>query len=432
MSNPISLRLELLIDKWNHFSDQDGKQVAIWKLLADENQMINLFFQNENSINKRTFDLFFGFDVEFQDDAQYFKDLVQNIHGQLLAYNETYPTEAILEDWTPTVLPSDAEADAKYLSVNLASFIEQLTDLEDNFVLFLTPKAISTIDAWDNCIANFLHELLHERIRVMLIEPMESIWFKSLREQHVERLAILEANLDMEGAMQEVSSSLDPSLPGAKFQKIFLKLSRQINQGRMDKAALLSEEALKISREQGWRNLQVAVHLQMGSGWLQKIEDDKALAKQQVQENYSKAEAVARNAIKQEDKDGKLLLVQVLFALGSLHLSEKNFEAARKCYEEIISCAKELEAYHSLMEAHRMTAYCLEKTKERELAWDHYLSSLESAENLDEDIRKNSTLPFTGKALLSLVDRLGYLEKETGIREKMIEFVGEDWESKIK
>jgi len=425
MSNPISDRLSILIKKWNvaTASRQDAS-VYIWKIQSDEQQMIDLFFQNETSTNKVTFDLFFAFDCPFLNIEEYNIALVDELKNQLSAYQEAFSDEPMPTTWQPAP-PPEYDIDEVYFIENFNTFLESLTDLEDNLVLYLSPQKVTSFSKWDLWLNNVLEKSHNPRLKFMLIEPLEDIWFPMLYQKFPDATLPILAELDMPGAMQEVAAGVNPSLPGAQFQKFFLKLANFIGKGKIEKAALVGQDALQLARKEGWQDLRVAVLMQLGNGWFQQGDISRSIA------HYERADIIADSLHKKGDKSGTKLLIQVRFGKGSVYISTSDYNQAIQCYQGIVPLATAIKDHFSLMETYRMSAYCYECTKDYEQAWECNQLALTTSQSLEEKLRQNSTLPYVGQALLRLNVRLGDKDTENTIRQQMIALAGNNWEAKL-
>ncbi len=77
-----------------------------------------------------------------------------------------------------------------------------------------------------------------------------------------------------------------------------------------------------------------------------------------------------------------------------------------------------------------MAGFAYTKSGNSKGAWACNWSALEAAASLDAEVRRNSTLPYVGQALLELAGTLGYFEQEETVRQRMVAYVGADWERK--
>ncbi len=75
-----------------------------------------------------------------------------------------------------------------------------------------------------------------------------------------------------------------------------------------------------------------------------------------------------------------------------------------------------------------MAGWCHQQAGNYETAWDRYQQSLVVADLIPNDLARNSTLPYVGRELLRLADRLRRLLETPVIRERMDALVGPDWE----
>lgn len=429
-SNPISQRFATLVEKWDVFSSSDMAKIGIWKVEADEQNMIGLFYQNEVSPEKITFDLFLSFDIPFYDINQYGLDLVKSLFEQLTIFREEHPDISVETNWAPSAFDENKEDAIQYFLANLDAFIESLSDLEDNLVLFLTPSELPDFEIWESWFIKVVEKKMPQRLRFMLIKPLDAVYFKNLEQLFPDEVKGLVADLDIPGAMMEVAASVDPVLPGAKFQKLFLKMTNLISNGKITKGEHKAKEALSIAQQEGWADLQVAVYMVLAGGWLSQQHIENTI------KAYDRAISLARNSYQggkgANAPDAAKLLTQVLFAKSSVFIKEQAFKAAAALYQEVISLSQVSTDVFSELEAWRMTGYCLERLKDYQESMTCYKEAINVGAKMEEKVRTNSTLPYVGQALLDLNNKIGNYEQDQWIRSKMIELVGTDWDAQLQ
>jgi tetratricopeptide (TPR) repeat protein len=180
--------------------------------------------------------------------------------------------------------------------------------------------------------------------------------------------------------------------------------------------------ALGIAREQQWSPMQVVIHMVLGSTFLSRGEFDTALA------SYREAGDAAATAEAEGDPSAPKLLLQTKLAEGSALFSAGRYAEAATLYEETSALAESQNDLLMTLECWRMAAYCNERLKRYEDAWRCGTTALGIGEQMEPDARRDSTLPYVGTGLLRLVT--GFMNKSlaSGVRERMNELLGPDWE----
>jgi hypothetical protein len=185
-------------------------------------------------------------------------------------------------------------------------------------------------------------------------------------------------------------------------------------------------KAINIAQQQqGWEHLEVAACVSMGSAMLK----EKSRHAESLQ-LFEKACQSGQRAMQSGNPVGAVVLCQALFAKGVAYLNVKEYGTAAQVYESIVPVAKEIKnGAFQTMEAWRMAGYCHEHGHRMQHAWDCNCAALDAAEDLDEQIRANSTLPYVGQALIRLSETLGKHQQLPLIRQKMETWVGPNWET---
>ena len=441
--NPISRRIKILVDHWYNFSDLPDKRLCVWSLNADEHQIFQRFFELEETDLGQTLDLFMRFDTPFQDARLHTEQLIDNLNAQLTAHEAHFGEEATIKNWDPIpVKESDRYAPDPFIR-NLAQVFAHLQKqgFEGKLVSYLSPVSIKGSRKYNDWLISLLNSDIPESLRFMLVDSLEAPAFSSAIAECSELIKVVEAQLDMQGAMQEIAAGgPDPAQPGVKFQQIFLELGYASTKGKIKKAERMAEKALKIAREEGWLHLQVAVFIQLGLAWSTRKNYEKA------EDAYQEACKIAEAVHKSGDEMGPVILVQALFAKASASFAKRDLQEAMSAYEQAVPVANKGKDPFSLMEAQRMAGYCAETLKKYDLAWDYNYQAFETSQQLGEikipehlsqhdqlpeKLNYEATLPYVGGALLRLAKRVGRFRELPAIREHIDKLCGPNWEEKV-
>ena len=78
-----------------------------------------------------------------------------------------------------------------------------------------------------------------------------------------------------------------------------------------------------------------------------------------------------------------------------------------------------------------MAAWCRASLDEPDPAWQHGHKALDAAEELDEEIRQNCTLPYTAQGLLLLAENDPYHDERDTLCQRLEQLLGADWRSQL-
>lgn len=420
--NAITQRLGILTSLYQEFFDNDDAKICYWFLEADEFPMIEQFFDIETSINASFPDLLIKFLSVFENQATFGQQLVGELTELVNWYKEELGDDGETINWTPLSLEDNSGPDV--FVQNLSAFANGLEDLDDPVVAFISPTYMEDYKQMEQWLLKALQLPMPSNVRFMVVDFIDNQIFPNLANDPTGKVMVIQPELDMKQAMKELALAGGSTHPGTQFQVIFVDLSHAATKGQMDNVQRYAEKALEIVVAEGWYHLQVAVHSTVGTAWGNVKENEKAL------EAYEKAVKAAKLAIKNDDPIGAKLLANALFAKASVLINTKDFETALEVYEGIADITTEAEEHYLTMEAWRMAGFCLERNKQPEQAYSRYENSVESAGLLDKEILEDSTLSYTGQAMLKINDDFfNDFQKTNWIEERLTALLGENWKS---
>ncbi|MBC7776378.1 MAG: hypothetical protein H7246_13165, partial [Phycisphaerae bacterium] len=111
----------------------------------------------------------------------------------------------------------------------------------------------------------------------------------------------------------------------------------------------------------------------------------------------------------------------------------KKYEDALRIYTQVVPMTETGKEPFKTMEAWRMVGYCNEQLKKWPEAYEAYREAMNVAAVLPPEVRAQSTLPYTGAALLRIHDDElgGKPRQKPEIEEKMTAWVGPDWQKNL-
>jgi len=421
-NNAISQRLEVLQSHYHTFHNDDKVKVLLWLIEADEYAMIEKFMDIEASIDATSPDLFIKFGAPFINAPGYAKSLTEELNALVESYQEETAGNGVAISWQLDKLSEAEQKTPKLFTHNLSTFGKSLEDLETNVLAFLAPHEIRNFSKMENWLLDAIQAGIPDNVRFMLVDFVENRVFNKLSASP--QVLAIEAALDMPNAMKELASAAGSDNPGTHFQFAFIDLSKAASKRETEKVEKYANQAMEIAVAQGWLHLQVAVHMTVGSFWMQLKNDEKAL------KSFDAAIHLAENSIKLKETVATKLLSNALFSKAAVFVGMGNFENAATIYESIVPLTTEDKDYYMTMEAWRMAGFCRESTRSLDKSYANYQNALETAALLEKETLQDSSLYYTGTALLKINEqKYGDYRKAVWIEEKMSGLLGPNWKT---
>lgn len=422
--NPITVRIEQLRSCYDEFLVREDVRLFRWLVEPDEVDMIQAFVQVENAEEAQTDDLFLEFRTPFTRADSFGEGLAAELEEAWAYYREAlFPKQQHM--MLASVNGADDAAHPRYLLSRLETFSRKFPHFEGLVVAFLAPDDIASPKKLEQWLVQALESGIPANLRLMIVDLVNSPDFEQLAAAFPQTVHTIRPNLDMPEAMRQMAGSGDPKNPGVQYRKLFMELSQHAAKGNLEEMNRVGESAVSIALREGWPQMEVLAYFAMASGYLRKKRTEQALGV------FDKAKQTAQNAWNAGDPLGANLLIQALIGKGTVLFEKKEYETAAVLYREAVVPAAAANDALSLVEAWRMAGASHEMNKAWREAWDCNQNALEAGEQLDENLRPHTTLPYVGQALLRISPQLGYHEKEEAVRHKMTALCGEKWEQTL-
>lgn len=419
-SNAITQRLDKMNQLWEAFRSLPDARICRWLVREDEKRMMNVFIESSYLESNSLEDLFIPFYTDCFATELYSADLIAELDKQFMADKEAMESEGIYISWRPGLFQEGRQR--QYFTDNLVSLSKEFP-AAGLLVAVLMPPAINRF------FIEWLGEMPETRIpgniRLLVMEIEGDQKLDELQEAWPALMKTENLELDMPAAMRQLAAAGDAADPGVKFRKAFLELSQAASSKNIAKVEKLEVIPLNMAREHSWVNMEIAVHSLVGSAYVGARQFDAALKK------YNAAFELAKAAMGSGDKAATPLAIQSLFNKGSVHIARKKYEDAARAFDHAAQYSKTAGDNFQLMEARRMQGFCLEKNGDWKQAFEVEKEALTAAEQLDESLRHNSTLPYLAQSLLELSYRNGDKEDYILLEEKINALAGPGWQSKL-
>lgn len=421
--NAIEERLDTLGERWDEFVEQPGARALIFQVTRDEVALADGFIRHRAEGGGDTRDLFIRFDEPFEKLEVHGLALTRAFRGKYEEVREGLKAEGIDAGWQPPIARA-GDTDLGLFVKCCGSFIAHHDDLFDHLAVALVPQAIADRAAWARWLLALVRAPLPAKLRLLLLDDVDAPALDAVARAEPARVRVVDPDLDLPGALNQLIQQAPGSGPGLIFRKHFVALATAAGKGDVAAAQASGKVALEIAARERWAPLQVAVHMALGAAQLAARQIDGALA------SYRGAAAIAGAAAKNGDAAAPKLQVQARLAEGgALVMAGRPAEAA-PVYEEAARLAEAQQDHLMTLEGYRMGAYCHEISKKPDASWRDGQLALRAAERMDADARARSTLPYVGQGLLRLIPR-HERERAQQVRARMDALAGVGWEKKL-
>lgn len=341
--------------------------------------------------------------------------LADDIYGSVLADEVSQAWDSVRDqlpvgiprDWSP---PGALPIGANGLAVTLTSLRDHLQPLFRLLVLVIEPGEHPGLTSW---VARLAEALDPSRVRVIWLAYMDV----TLAKQRPDLVQQVTANLDMDGAALAVAKAAGEGTAQGAFRVAFVELGQASAVRDLPTCRERASTARALAAANGWGHLEVVV--------------DGALAGALVTAGEHGAAADAwRHAVRVcevhlDQPWAGPLRVKARMGLGSVLVAAGRWAEAAEVY----AATAPLAADDPLMtfESWRMASYCHSQAGSYRAAWATGVSGLDAAQALDEATRTQGTLPWLGRSLVKVADRLR--EDRQSVERRMTALAGAGWQA---
>ena len=438
--NAVTRCMDYLQSQWGGYRKTRHSRVCRCLVKQNVLPLIDTFCQVQANQPGKTSDRFLRFDVPFFDPLQYGKAL----SGELSSPGNGFPP-AGKNDPTSENQALGFLRDLFHYALNLDLSEDQLV------VACLLPSTVEDRSGWSKWWNDALSLQLPPQIRILVCDTLEDEAFGTLAAKYPETLTTFRPEIDAVAIIRQLMDEYgDQNDPTTHFRKAFFELTQQV--GRQDANGIrqTAKAALSLARQTGFPHLEITVLCTAGNGLayagqldegLKAFDEARRIAKASAnlpltpQMPELTAETIGTNIYDQ-------LGTQALFFKAAALIGAGQFDRAFHTYQEAAAALKETLKnddpknpdagliFH-LIEALRMSGYCLEQLNEKQQADSCYEESLQSGLLLDTATRKNTNLAFSGRALLDIYQTTGNKTGYLAASEKLDTLLGVGWEKTL-
>ena len=431
--NAIEERLDVIHALWLEAAADPVARIHRWLLADDEFRMLEGFAELQDEQESESPELFIRFREAFPAPGGYGAVLAEELRRQFMESRDAIAAEGLPVNWQLPGPVSGQTDPARWLQV-WGSFIAAYRDCFPLFVAVLLPDDVPSARRWVEWIDRLLVEEWPDKLRVMVLDRKVAPVLTDVAQRHGPKMRSITPALDMPAAYRDLAKGQGKGGPDSAFRLQFLQMNQAVAAGDMAQVEQFAAGAAGVAVQQGWADMQAVVAMAVAAAQLTK---DPLTAVESYRQAGQKAEAAKQ---KQHPAAPKLLLQSKLGEAGAWFSAGRHGDAAR-VYEEAANFAGAAGDHLMTMESLRMASYCHAANKLPVESWRCGCSALDVAEKLEPEMRKNSTLPHLGQAMLALVEtKKGWFrgisaedrERAAWVRRRIAELAGPDWEQKLQ
>jgi hypothetical protein len=395
--NAIVRRIELLSDQWQEFAAAPEARLLCWQVAEGEARMVDAFFECE--ADERTAehpDLFMPLTTPFAEPAGHAVALRNALVQEYAQDSDGLRELGIDTGWEPPPLRRQ-EAGLLPL-IRVCESLHAHYEMPGKLVLVLQPDRVSDGKAYQL----WLHQLAHEApasLRVVLIDELEHPAYVKLIEARSPRVVAARAELDMPGALQELSNEAgNLDTPGGQFRDLFVRLTNLLGKRDLAGATQLGDRALALIAEHSLWHLAVPIHFALASGLLAANRSEDAVLQ------FAASEAAALRGEQQGPADARptcrTLRMHSRLGHGSALLCAKEYERAAHHFTESAAFARELGDPRCALDCHRLACFGWERAGHVEQALAAGRAGLDVARGMDRATLDTSTFDYLTEGMM--------------------------------
>lgn len=404
--NPVERRLIDLCNQWEEFRTHTAKRLLVWRVPDNAGRLLQCFFEVQKyETLYSTGDLFIVFDATFENSIQYSRALKEALAGQYEASREDLKQQGITPDWQFT--PEQFSDSATGFIQSLSAFGSKHHKIIDHLVAVLLPRSVADDNAFAAWLRRALDAGIPERLRLVVIDFMETPRLAGLVDAGHERLYVDIPPIDALAMAQETFAQEGGMGPAAVFRNFLMGLVTLIDKGSADQVKAKAVDAFAFARKQHWADQEVAIALLVAGACLKEKHFDEAI------EIYERARQTALQTVATGHPAGQKLVLQTWFGEAVGHLAAGDTLRAAACYDQAASVARGVPDLVLTIEAFRMAAFCHARLGNRDAAVERGVHALDVGQRLKPEVRGMTTLPLAAVDLLRVVEpeRVRFMEE---------------------
>lgn len=415
--NPISLRLQELLEQWLAATSLPAVRLLCWIASDDEAHAIDAFVSQECAPDTANLpDLFVQLTTPF---------LAQPGHGyrlstELLAQYDEARAEPVQTSAEPvqgawqcgaSTDCSDAQTFVRLLESFAAHHLPPGSS--GRLAVWLAPSEVSRPDAYMLWLQRVVR-LAPAQLCFLAVDALDAPHYAPLAEVESERVVRRACQLSLAAASGEALQAASTAGPDARFRAAQAACSESLAAGDAAAADTHARAALALATQQGWPQLAAVVQMMLAASYTAASKPHDALRA------YAEAERLGSERERQEndatataaDGDGVerlacMLRLHARLGQGGILLGQRSFNIGAVVYEEAASLARKCADARLELDALRLASLCRAELGEARSAWQLGMQGMQLGIAMDDETRKSSSLPYLADQLVRFTRQHG-------------------------
>lgn len=395
--NPVERRMALLCDHWIAFRDQPQARLLLWQVPDNALRLVACFAEVQKlDLPYASGDLFIVFKLPYLHGLQFARGIKQALRGQFDASLDELRSQGLDTDWSfdPASTPDTPAGVAQALRSFGAKYHKSLRYL----VMVLMPTSLADVPAYAAWLQGLLDAGLPERLRVLLIDPLENPVLGALAAGADARVVVQRPAIDGLATAQDTFAQEGGSSPAALYRNLMMGAVALAEKGSADQVVRKAADALAFARQQKWPDQEVALRILVAGALLKEGRHGEALMV------YAAARAAADDTVRAGHPAGQKLVLQCWFGQAGVHLAAGDLQAAAQAYDEAALVAQRAKDAILAIEAFRMAGFCLARAGDNTPALERLACASEVGVGLKPEARAMTTLPVALVDMLRVID----------------------------
>lgn len=354
--NPVAVRIGKLQKEWSNATEkQPAYTVARWVIYNEDIDFLNGFLKLESSPHGSLDEVFVALFTPFSTPESFAKSFVADwIEMYRQGLDET-PQQTVwgFQSFKDRLEKLPLNDTAESLMAEMLHDFSRYASLDTrNLVITLLPRSISDNQAYVKWLAKFLtsHDF-SSTIKFSIVDYVAQDYFASIhKEEGIKSIAVNVPDLNMRGAVSELAAMGNPNDPQVQFRICMTKMGEATGKNKRADLDHWGAKLLEAGQRTGDQGTYASAYLIYG-GFLMHFP-----AKEESYMMLAKAEAIAKRAVKQDEKNA-VILIQIYGYMGALASMHKEHKEALQYFVKQADLANQYNLPVNAISAYKTIIY---------------------------------------------------------------------------
>ncbi|MFM2375591.1 MAG: hypothetical protein RLZZ165_688 [Bacteroidota bacterium] len=402
--NPVNIRIGGLVGRWNKVRAAQAVRLVRVLYRPDEAEMVDTFYNFLHSEESDNPDIPMIFEREFKDSPAFSRELVLDLHGHVLIWNESRLEDGTFPEpvhWEPDYGLGVKGNDASLFVENLNRLARSLAHDEGRFVVALLKVSFASPKRFCTWLQDALDHGVDQNVRLVIGDETTERHYDAIVARNRGKVVDLPMELGMDSLGGKIAAIGNPHDPAVQYRKALMALieavPRQDDKGMGENSDVCLNIALgEAKQDPSWYSQVLVVYSILCNDRLGRKEYKKAIdfAGKAVEEMRKAEIPIAETHISQD------LLAQALMSRAAAYRLDKDWANAHRDFAEAVDLYSQLSDAILGMEACRMDAHVLQKAWRSQEACQVLVRGFQLARTISPAVLRRSSFPLLVERLL--------------------------------